>query len=341
MAATPVPPVVVGVQADDDTIAFRELPAEPLDLIRVDVGCCHLHRGWQVDDDRLRRGRAPFVGDGRTDIHREVELRAREALGRVLEVNVGIGQVTDALLHHRRALHGEVDDPASIHVEDYPPLQFGGGVVEVEDRTRCAVEGFDGPLDQLRPGLAEHLDRHAVGNHAVVDDAADEVEIRLRRRRETHLDLHEPHVEEKFVHAQLLVDVHGIDERLVAVLEIDAAPARRRGQHRAGPTAVWEIHGLERAVLVEWHGAFAAARGDLSLLRVHRANSVSGVRGFRRWADVALSMRYGRLSRQEQQDKARGDREPGSVGVAGCCHIRPLRADRTIAKSPGIGHAPV
>ena len=44
-------PIVVSVQADHDPIPAREIPAEPLDLIRVDVRRRHFHRGRQVDDD--------------------------------------------------------------------------------------------------------------------------------------------------------------------------------------------------------------------------------------------------------------------------------------------------
>ena len=268
--------VVVGVQADDDALAFGEVADEPLDLVGVDVRRRHLHGGGQVDDDRLGGGGAPFVGNRGGDFHGEVEFGAGEALRRILELHVGAGKLAHTLLHHRRAFHGEGDDASAVQLEDDAALQRGGGVVEVEDRFRRPVEGFDRAFDEFGAGLAEHLDGDFLGHHAAVDDGADEVEVRLRGGREAGLDLDEADFEEQLEEAQLFVHVHGIDQGLVAVAQVHAAPARRRVEDVAGPAAVRQNHRRKGVVLGERHGALAAADpgrgGGGAVLRVHHGD---------------------------------------------------------------------
>ena len=267
--------VVVRVQADHHPLAFGEVADEPLDLIGVDVRRRHLHGRRQVDDDRrLRRG-APLVRHRGADVDGEVQLGAGEALGRVLEGDVGAGEVLDALLDHAGAFDGEVDDAGAVHVEDYPALQLGGGVVEVEDGVGRALQGFHGALDEFRARLAEHLDGHVVGHHAALDDAADEVVVGLRGGGKSHFDLDEAHLQQQLEQAQLFVHVHRIDQRLVAVAQVDAAPARRRVEYAVRPLPVGQVDRREGMVLAARHGALAAAdpgrrQGGILLLHGHR-----------------------------------------------------------------------
>jgi hypothetical protein len=53
------------------------------------------------------------------------------------------------------------------------------------------------------------------------------VELGLRGRREGDLDLLEADVAERLEHAHLLLGVHRLEERLVAVAQIGAHPDRR------------------------------------------------------------------------------------------------------------------
>ena len=140
-------------------------------------------------------------------------------------MDVGVSEIGNAFLDQGRALHRQVDDSRPIHVEHDAPLQFRGGVVEVEDGIGCAVECLDRARDQLRPGLAEHLHGDLGRHHVALDDVPDEIEVRLRRGGESHLDLHEADFEQQLVKAQFLVHVHRIDQRLVAIAQIDAAPS--------------------------------------------------------------------------------------------------------------------
>ena len=64
------------------------------------------------------------------------------------------------------------------------------------------------------------------GIASVVDEAAHEVEVGLARRREPDLDLLVAHAHEQVEHDALALGAHRVDEGLVAVAQVDGAPAR-------------------------------------------------------------------------------------------------------------------
>ena len=84
-----------------------------------------------------------------------------------------------------------------------------------------------GALDQLVAALGQHLDGDVVGDQVLLDELAHEVEVGLAGRREPDLDLLEAHGHERLEHPQLADRVHRVDERLVAVAQVDRAPPRR------------------------------------------------------------------------------------------------------------------
>ncbi len=108
----------------------------------------------------------------------------------------------------------------------------------MDDRPRRADEDLVGPLDELGAALGEDLDGDVVGDEVTLDEAAHEVEVGLRRRREADLDLLEAHGDEGVEHLQLAGWVHRVDQRLVAVPEVHRAPLRRRLELDVRPAAV-------------------------------------------------------------------------------------------------------
>ena len=78
------------------------------------------------------------------------------------------------------------------------------------------------------------------GDEVLLDERADEVEVGGAGGREADLDLLVAHLHEQPEHPQLAVGVHRVDEGLVAVAQVDAAPLRRAvddvraGQVRSG-----------------------------------------------------------------------------------------------------------
>ncbi len=124
----------------------------------------------------------------------------------------------------------------------------------MDDGALGAAARLERALDQLRPALRQHLDGDVVGDHFLFDQLADELEVGLRRRGEADLDLFVAHLDEQLEHPRLAVGVHGFDQRLVAIAQIDRAPDRRLGDDHAGPLAVLDLDGLEGDVF------FAGAR---------------------------------------------------------------------------------
>ena len=260
----PGPPIVVRVEAQDDALAVAEVAAEPLDLVGVDVGGRHLDGGRQVDDHPLGRGRLVHVHHRLADLDRVVEFRPGEAFRGVLvdplRLGAGLGQLADEL----RAAHRDLGDPRPVEPEDDPPLQGRGRVVEVDDPPLRAREALERAGDELGPRLGEDLHGHVVGDRVVLDEVAAEVEVGLRCGGEADLDLLEPHLHEGLEHALLALVVHRVDEGLVAVAKVDAAPDGRVGDDPArplcGPAGRWaRTSGTSR---------WASARGPAGLARL-------------------------------------------------------------------------
>ena len=160
--------------------------------------------------------------------------------------------------------------PVSVEAEDDAALQGGGRVVEVNDRPLGSVQRLIGAANEILAALGEHLDRDVLGNEVALNDLAHEVEVGLGRRGKAHLNLLEAHLHEVGKHDVLALEVHRVDQGLVAVAQVHAAPARGLGQSPVGPGAVRQLHGHRRAVLAQ--RPWGSAVGDLtsySSFRLH------------------------------------------------------------------------
>ena len=242
--------VVVRVQRDHDRLAPVQVADHPLDRVRVDVGRGHLHRRGQVDDHLVVRRRVDDVDDLVADPHREVELGAGVGLRRVLVVDVRLGDGLLELAAQAGALERDVDDAVLVETEHHAPLQHRRRVVEVHDRLLGAADGVEGPLDEVVPALGQHLDRHVVGDVVALDELAHEVVVGLARRGEADLDLLVAHAHQQVEHPLLPVRAHRVDEGLVAVTEVDGAPAGRLGDDLGRPGALREV---DRDLVLEGH----------------------------------------------------------------------------------------
>ncbi len=233
---------------EQDVVAPREVAAEPFDAVGVDVRREVLDRRRQIDNHLLGPRWVPLGRDGLADLEREVELGVMEALRRVLEHDVRV-RLAGEPLAHLGAAHGELGDAGLVEPEDDAPLCRRGRVVEVDDCAPRTVDRLERPLDQLRPRLREHRDRHVVGDQLLLDEHAEEVE----GGGEADLDLLEAELDEQREEAALALRVHRVDERLIAVAQVGRAPDRRPVEHDVRPRPVGQVDGVVRAVLVERH----------------------------------------------------------------------------------------
>ena len=216
--------VVVRVQAQDDRIARVQMPVHPLDRVGVDVRRRHLDGGGQVHDQRHIGGRLDDVCDRVADVDGVLQLGSGVGLRAVLvapqRARVLLGFL-DALA---RAVGCDGLHRFPIGAEYHAALQDRRRVVEVHDRARRAFTRQERAFDQLGPTLRQHLDGDVVGDGALGDDLADEVEVGLARRREADLDLLVAHADQEIEHAPLAGRAHRVDQRLVAVAQVDRAP---------------------------------------------------------------------------------------------------------------------
>jgi hypothetical protein len=128
----------------------------------------------------------------------------------------------------------------------------------VDDGPRGAAQRLEGALDELLPGLGQDLDGHVRGNAILFDELAHKGKVVARGRGKTHLDLLEAELDQQVPHARLLGRGHGLDQRLVAIAQIHAAPARRAADLRSGQRGRGHGHGYEgliAAMIKAVHGA--------------------------------------------------------------------------------------
>ena len=152
-------------------------------------------------------------------------------------------------------MDGDVLDALLVEAEDDATLQGRRGVVEVHDRLLGAADRLEGALDEVLARLGQHLDDDVIGDHVLLDEHAHEVEVGLRRRGEADLDLLEAHGDEELEHPLLARGRHRVDEGLVAVAQVDGAPAGRLGDDGRGPGAVGQVDGAVGAIALPRHGA--------------------------------------------------------------------------------------
>jgi hypothetical protein len=137
----------------------------------------------------------------------------------------------------------------------------------VDDHPPCAADRFHGGHDQVLARRGQHLDRDVVGDAPLLDQRAHEVALGLGRARVADLDLPEAQADQEVEEAELPVLAHRVDQGLVAVAQIDAAPGGRALDHPARPLAVGQVDGRVGAVLALLGGGLAAHR-RLSFLRL-------------------------------------------------------------------------
>ena len=212
---------------------------------------------------RPRRGDRGGGGGGQhrlADLHGVGQLGAHEGLGGVLKAQVhtlvdeGLGH----LINEVGGVGGDFGDAVGVHVEDHLPLEGGGGVVEVENDVLGALGGLEGLVDQRLPGLNQHLDGHVVGDVAPLDELPADLILRLAGGGEADLDLLDADVHQSVEVLQLLLEIHGVHQGLVAVPQVHGAPGGGLGDHLVGPGAAHNLLGLDGDILfVAWiHGSF-------------------------------------------------------------------------------------
>ena len=225
----------------------------PLDLVGIDVGRRHLDRRRQVDDRLLLGRRLPDVHHRLADLERIGQFRLREAFRRILMDDLGSRHRRHQFLDQLRAIRRDLRDAGHVQVEHHAALRRRRRVVEVDDRLLRPVDRLEGAPDQLFPRLRQDLDHDAVRDQVFIDQLAAERIVGFRGRREADLDFLEAHFAQGLEHPELAIRPHRLDQRLVAVPQVDRTPDRRLGDHLARPRAVRQVNRRKRLVLFNRH----------------------------------------------------------------------------------------
>jgi len=147
------------------------------------------------------------------------------------------------------ALDGEVADGFAAGIsESDAALEWGGGVVDVDDRPFRAGDGFEGAADQVLASLDEDLNGDVFGDAVFLDQAAAEVELGVGGGGEADFDLLEADAAQQVEELEFFLDRHRLWECLVAVAQVDGAPDRGVVDDGVRPGAVGQFDRREGTV---------------------------------------------------------------------------------------------
>ena len=236
--------VVVRVQRQNDGVAAVEVAVHPLDGVCVDVRSDHLHGRRQVDDDWVLRRRVDDINHGIDNFLGVLNLGAGVGLRRVLPTPVGVRVVLRDGLNQLRGVGGNLLDCVLVLTEHNIALQDRGGVVEVNDDVLSAGARLEGAADQVLASLNQNLDGDVVRDHVLLNDLAHEVVIGLGSGRESDLNFLVAHLNQQLEHPALALRAHRINQRLVAIAQVDGTPNRCLSNALVRPGAVLQLEVL-------------------------------------------------------------------------------------------------
>ena len=95
------------------------------------------------------------------------------------------------------------------------------------NRLFTAFNGFKGAVNQLFPALGQHLYPHVIRYQLTVYQLTQEIELYLARSRKADFDLLKAQLYQVLEHLNFFFHNHGIDQRLVSIPQVNAAPHRR------------------------------------------------------------------------------------------------------------------
>ena len=118
----------------------------------------------------------------------------------------------------------------------------------MDNRSSHTDQRFEGAHDQIFARLHQHLNGDIVRNLLSLDQPAHEVIVKLAGRGESDLDLLEAELDQQRPHPLLLHDIHRLQQRLVAITQVDTGPLWRLGEAATGPLPVRQVDRSNRTV---------------------------------------------------------------------------------------------
>ena len=163
--------VVVRMDGKHHVVTIFDVLADVLDLAGKYVRHGGLHRCRNIHDDLPVRSGLPYVQHGVAHIKGIVHLCAVEGLRAVLEGDVAflaLGQ----LLQKLGAIHSDLHDLFPGLLKYLLPLCHGCRIVQMYHHVGCSLDGLEGLADDVLSCLGQHLDRHILGDHIILDQCS-------------------------------------------------------------------------------------------------------------------------------------------------------------------------
>ena len=197
----------------------------PLNLVCVHVGCIHLYGGGKINDQRVLRSGSPGIGHCVTDFQSIVQFRTGKALRGILQLD-SAGKLCCTFLHHLRTLDCNLSDMLPVHMEDHISLKGGCRIVNMHNCLLTTLNCLEGSVNQFFSALGQYLHHYIIGDQPSVHQLTQEIKFNLTGRGETDLDFLKAQLHQKLEHFNLFFYDHGINQRLIAIPKVYAAPDR-------------------------------------------------------------------------------------------------------------------
>src|SRR5207249_1997677 len=172
--------IIVCVQANDERTAILNVPADPFDLVGIDVAHGYFDGVGKIENHPPLRSGFPDAHDGFGNVLGELDFGGAKALGRILEHDFRALEPRQAVLDHLRPTHRQVNDLLRRHAEDDAALRRRGGIVKVDNDFSRAGERLEGALDEVLARLDQHLEPDIIGRAVLLDEPAVEGELGVR-----------------------------------------------------------------------------------------------------------------------------------------------------------------
>ena len=241
--------VVMGVHGQHNGVTALDIAVRPLHHVGKHIGAGVLDGCGQVDDALLIRCGLPDFCHGVDHALGELHFGVRVHLGRVLESPVRLRVFRCDVLEQLGIAARQLHDLVFAHAQHHAAHHRCCRVVQVNNGTGYTFQGFKSAAHQMLTCLGQHLHGHVIRNALFLDELAHEVELDLRSRRKAHFNFLEADLDQLLEHAHLALDIHGLDQRLVAVAQVHAAPDGGLADGCVRPGTVSQTNRYKRTVL--------------------------------------------------------------------------------------------
>ena len=202
------------------------MPVHPLDLICINIGCIHLYRGRQIDNNGIFRSSAPFLLNCGTNIQGKIQLRACKTLRRIFENNFS-RKCLCIFFYKPGTFQCNSCNFFSVHVEHHIPLQGGCGIVNMHNGLVTALDGLKCPGNLFFAALCQNLNPYIIRNQFPLYQLSQKIILNLTGCRKTDLYLLKSQLNQVLEHLHFFFHDHGINQRLVTVSQIHTTPYGR------------------------------------------------------------------------------------------------------------------